>query len=36
MIRNRYLKYQVDPLRNKEETVKKKIFLKENSKFKGR
>jgi hypothetical protein len=35
MIRNIYLKYEVDPLQNKEETVKNNIF-KENSKFKGR
>jgi hypothetical protein len=35
MIRYIYLKYEVDPLRYKEETVKNSIF-KENSKFKGR
>jgi hypothetical protein len=35
MIRYIYLKYEVDPLRNKEETVKIVLF-KENSKFKGR
>jgi hypothetical protein len=35
MIRNIYLKYEVDPLRNKEVKVKNNIF-KENSKFKGR
>jgi hypothetical protein len=33
MIRNIYLKIEVDPLRNKEVTVKNS---KENSKFKGR
>jgi hypothetical protein len=30
-----YLKYEVDPLRNKEVTVKI-VFFKENSEFKGR
>jgi hypothetical protein len=35
MIRNIYLKYLVDPLSNKEVTVKI-IFFEENSKFKGR
>jgi hypothetical protein len=35
MRRNIYLKYEVDPLGNKEVTVKNK-FLEENPKFKGR
>jgi hypothetical protein len=35
MIRNIYFKYEVNPLRNKEVTVKNNIF-KENSKFKGK
>jgi hypothetical protein len=35
MIRYIYLKYEVDPFRNKEVTVKI-VFFKDNSKFKGR
>jgi hypothetical protein len=35
IIGNIYLKYEVDPLKNKEVTVKI-IFFKENSKLKGK